>query len=50
VKIMSMYEAGLDGFLVHRLLAANGIENHVVDATRLRWFAAGDGRRPIGST
>ena len=25
-------EAGLDGFWIHRLLLANGIESHVVDA------------------
>lgn len=31
VKIVSIHEAGLDGFWVHRLLEANGIESHVVD-------------------
>jgi transposase len=31
VKIVTIQEAGLDGFWVHRLLEANGIESHVVD-------------------
>jgi transposase len=31
VGITVIQEAGLDGFWVHRLLAANGIESHVVD-------------------
>ena len=31
VKIVVIQEAGLDGFWVHRLLNANGIESHVVD-------------------
>ena len=30
--IVVIQEAGLDGFWVHRLLEANGIESHVVDA------------------
>jgi transposase len=30
-KLVTIYEAGLDGFWLHRLLTANGIENHVVD-------------------
>jgi transposase len=32
VRIISIQEAGLDGFWLHRLLEANGIESHVVDA------------------
>jgi transposase len=32
VKIVTIQEAGLDGFWVHRWLEANGIESHVVDA------------------
>jgi len=35
VKIVSIYEAGLDGFWVHRLLEANGVESHVVDAASI---------------
>ena len=31
VRIAVIQEAGLDGFWVHRLLEANGIESHVVD-------------------
>jgi transposase len=31
VEIVVIQEAGLDGFWVHRLLNANGIESHVVD-------------------
>lgn len=35
VVVMVIQEAGLDGFWVHRLLAANGIESHVVDAASI---------------
>ena len=35
VKTISIYEAGLDGFWVHRLLEANGVESHVVDAASI---------------
>src|SRR6202521_1458732 len=31
VEIVVIQEAGLDGFWVHRLLEANGVESHVVD-------------------
>src|SRR5271166_6144719 len=31
VKIVSIYEAGLDGFWLHRWLEAQGVESHVVD-------------------
>src|SRR5437868_6615918 len=31
VKIVTIQEAGLDGFWIHRLLEANGVESHVVD-------------------
>jgi transposase len=31
VKVVSIQEAGLDGFWVHRLLEANTVESHVVD-------------------
>jgi transposase len=31
VQIISIHEAGLDGFSVHRLLKKNGIDSHVVD-------------------
>jgi transposase len=32
VRVITVYEAGLDGFWLHRRLEAAGIENHVVDA------------------
>jgi len=32
VRVVAIEEAGLDGFWLHRLLEANGIESHVVDA------------------
>jgi transposase len=35
VKTISIHEAGLDGFWVHRLLEANGVESHVVDAASI---------------
>jgi transposase len=35
IKICVIEEAGLDGFWVHRLLEANGIESHVVDAASI---------------
>jgi transposase len=33
--MVAIYEAGLDGFWVHRLLEANGVESHVVDAASI---------------
>src|SRR6201997_5267819 len=35
VRVISIHEAGLDGFWVHRFLEANGIESHVVDAASI---------------
>ncbi len=35
VRVMVIQEAGLDGFWLHRLLARNGIESHVVDAASI---------------
>jgi transposase len=35
VKIVVIQEAGLDGFWVHRLLEAKGIESHIVDAASI---------------
>src|SRR5437763_311456 len=31
VKVVVIHEVGLDGFWLHRLLEANGVESHVVD-------------------
>jgi transposase len=33
--VLSCYEAGRDGFWVHRLLVAHGVNNHVVDAASI---------------
>jgi transposase len=35
VGVLSCYEAGRDGFWLHRFLVANGIANHVVDAASI---------------
>lgn len=35
VAVVAIQEAGLDGFWVHRLLEANGIESYVVDAASI---------------
>src|ERR1700693_72604 len=35
IEIVVIQEAGLDGFWVHRLLEANRIESHVVDAASI---------------
>src|SRR5262249_8495688 len=29
VKVVAIHEVGLDGFWIHRLLEANGVESHV---------------------
>lgn len=34
-SIVTIYEAGLDGFWVHRALVSEGIESHVVDAASI---------------
>src|ERR1700739_959939 len=36
VKIVSCYEAGYDGFWLHRLLEAHGIRNYVIDPASLQ--------------
>jgi transposase len=35
VRIVIIQEAGLDGFWIHRLLAAHGIESHVVESASI---------------
>ncbi len=35
VRIVTIYEAGLDGFWLHRWLCAQAIESHVVDAASI---------------
>jgi transposase len=34
-RVVSCYEAGMDGFWLHRALVARGIENHVVDSSSI---------------
>ena len=36
VEIVSCYEAGYDGFWLHRLLGAHGVKNHVFDPASLQ--------------
>jgi transposase len=36
VEVMSCYEAGYDGFWLHRLLEAHGISNYVIDPASLQ--------------
>src|SRR5580704_14705370 len=36
VEVMSCYEAGYDGFWLHRQLEAHGIHNHVLDPASLQ--------------
>lgn len=35
IEVVCCFEAGRDGFWLHRLLAANGIANHVLDPTSI---------------
>jgi len=34
-QVLSCYEAGRDGFWIHRALAARGIDNHVIDSSSI---------------
>ena len=36
LDVVSCYEAGYDGFWLHRLLLANGVRNHVIDPASLQ--------------
>ena len=36
IEVMSCYEAGYDGFWLHRVLKAHGIHNHVLDQASLQ--------------
>jgi transposase len=36
VEVISCYEAGYDGFWLHRLLQAHGVHNHVIDPASLQ--------------
>src|SRR5262249_11773691 len=35
VKVVAIHEVGLDGFCIHRLLEANGVESQVVDPSSI---------------
>jgi transposase len=35
VRVVSCYEAGMEGFWLHRALVAHGLENHVVDSSSI---------------
>ena len=45
VEVMSCYEAGYDGFWLHRVLEAHGIHNHVLDPASLQVNAAERAKR-----
>lgn len=47
-RVVSCYEAGRDGFWLHRYLESIGVENVVVDRRVLRFHGASTVRRPIG--
>ncbi len=49
-QVVSCYEAGGDGFWLHRLLVEQGIDNHVVDPGSIEGQGASAVRRRIGST
>jgi transposase len=36
VRVVSAYEAGYDGFWLHRWLAQQGVENHVLDPSSIQ--------------
>ena len=48
--IITIHEAGLDGFWIHRALQKEGIESHVVDAASIAAPRGGGGPRRTGST
>ena len=36
VEVISCYEAGYDGFWLHRVLEAHGVRNYVIDPASLQ--------------
>ena len=50
VKTVVIQEAGLDGFWIYRLLLAEGIESHVVDAASIAVARRHRRAKPIRST
>ena len=49
-KVVTCYEAGRDGFWLHRFLEAQGFMSLVVDSSSIEVIARSDGRRRIAST
>ena len=49
-RVISIQEAGLDGFWIHRVLERDGIESYVVDPASIATSRAVDGPRPTGLT
>jgi transposase len=47
VEMISCYEAGYDGFWLHRLLERQGVRSHVIDPARCRWIGGHDEPRRI---
>src|SRR6202035_900357 len=48
--VMSCYEAGREGFWLHRWLVAHGVHNVVVDSSSIEATDERGGRRPTAST
>src|SRR5882762_959842 len=49
VEMISCYEAGYDGFWLHRLLEAHGVRNHVLDPVVGEvFYRSFDNRRQVG--
>ncbi|MGI9077581.1 MAG: hypothetical protein ACR2G6_09670 [Gemmatimonadaceae bacterium] len=49
MPVRSCYEAGRDGFWLHRYLVSRGIINRIVDSSSIEVIGAGGGRKPIAS-
>ena len=49
VEVISCYEAGYDGFWLHRQLEAHGVRNYVIDPQACKWTDGCDEQRRIGS-
>jgi transposase len=48
-RVVSCYEAGRDGFWLHRYLKAQGVMNHVIDSASIEVNRPNAERKPIGS-
>ena len=49
VRVACCFEAGYDGFWLHRWLCTRGIENRVLEQPACWWIAAPGGPRQTGS-